>query len=193
MKDAMGDIINKKVVFTDEEFRRYFGRCTSFARSYVHDLNDAENIAADALTTYIQKCSEEEKVEHVLPYLLSIVRNKALHYLRHKCHEYQMQSDVKESLKFELDLRINALESCDPHVLYQSDIQAILRESMAVMGEKTSAVFKLSRFEGKSHKEIAKELGMTEKSIEYHITKALRRLREDLKDYLPLIAVFLGL
>ena len=189
----MSNVIKHTMVLSDEDFRRYFSRCVAFERSYVHDLAEAEGIAADALATYVRKRSEGEHIEHVLPYLISIVRNKALHYLRHKSLEYKMHDNIKESLKFELELRINALESCDPHVLYQADIQTIIRNAMQEMGEKTSCVFALSRFEGKSHAEIAKELGLTEKSIEYHITKALKRLREDLKDYLPLIAVFLGL
>ena len=189
MKDCGNILVN----LSDEEFRRYFGRCVAFARSYVQDLNDAENIASEALEIYVRKCAEGEKVEEVLPFLLSVVRNKALHHLRHKSHEYQMQSNVKESLVFELELRINALESCDPHILYKSDIQTIIRETLDVMGKKTGRIFKLSRFEGKSHSEIAEELGLTEKSIEYHITKALKLLRHNLKDYLPAIAVFLGL
>ena len=178
---------------SDEEFRRYFGRCVAFAQSYVQDLNEAENIASEALEIYILKCAENERIEQVLPFLLSVVRNKALHHLRRKSHEYQIQGNVKESLKFELELRINALESCDPHILYKSDIQFIIRETLNALGKKTSRVFKLSRFEGKSHSEIAEELGLTEKSIEYHITKALKLLRHNLKDYLPAIAVFLGL
>lgn len=44
----------------------------------------------------------------------------------------------------------------------------------------------MSRFENKTNKEIAEELQLTVKGVEYHITKALKPLRENLKDYLPL-------
>ena len=61
------------------------------------------------------------------------------------------------------------------------------------MSEQTSSIFKLSRFEGKSNAQIAALLGVTEKTVEYHITKALKLLRTNLKDYLPLISILLGL
>lgn len=60
-------------------------------------------------------------------------------------------------------------------------------------GRQTRRVFMLSRFEGMSNRQIAQELGISEKSVEYHVTKALKQLRTDLKDYLPLIYLFLGI
>lgn len=44
----------------------------------------------------------------------------------------------------------------------------------------------LSRFENRSNKEIAETVGLSVKSVEYHIGKALKVLRVSLKDYLPL-------
>ena len=47
----------------------------------------------------------------------------------------------------------------------------------------------MSRFEELSNKQIACRLKLSEKSIEYHITKALKTLQKALKDYLPLCAL----
>ena len=44
-----------------------------------------------------------------------------------------------------------------------------------------------------TNREIAMELGISEKTVEYHISKALKVLRVALKDYLPLVGIFLGL
>ena len=185
---------NKQYCFLSEnDFRRYHVRCVAFAQSYVHDLLEAESIAADAMSVYAQKIADGEVIEHVLPFLFSIVRNKALHYLRHKSVEYQVHGHIKDALRAELELRINALESCDPHTLYKTDVQSIIRKSLESMSEQTSSIFKMSRFEGKTNAQIANLLGVTEKTVEYHITKALKLLRKNLKDYLPLISIFLGL
>ena len=49
----------------------------------------------------------------------------------------------------------------------------------------------LSRFAHKTNEEIARELGIGVKGVEYHITKALKKLRIDLKDFYPLLDVLL--
>ena len=54
---------------------------------------------------------------------------------------------------------------------------------MRKLPEKTSRVFQLSRFENRPVKEIAEELNISEKAVEYHITKSLKALRENLWMY----------
>ena len=53
------------------------------------------------------------------------------------------------------------------------------------MPEKTRRIFIMSRYEGKSYLTIAQETGLSVKSVEFHISKALTMLRKELKDYLP--------
>jgi RNA polymerase sigma-70 factor (family 1) len=56
---------------------------------------------------------------------------------------------------------------------------------------KSREIFMLSRSNGLTVSEIAKQLGLSEKAVEYHITKALRLLKSHLKDYLvPLLSIF---
>ena len=52
-------------------------------------------------------------------------------------------------------------------------------------------VFIMSRFQDKSNKNIAEELNISVKGVEYHISKALRSLKISLKDYLPLLLFFI--
>jgi RNA polymerase sigma-70 factor (ECF subfamily) len=54
---------------------------------------------------------------------------------------------------------------------------------MKKLPEKTCEVFRMSRFENQSVKEIAVQLNLSEKAVEYHITKSLKLLRENLKAY----------
>ena len=93
----------------------------------------------------------------------------------------------------ELTYRIRTLESCDPHVLFEKDVQTILHDTLGSLDRKTGRIFSLSRFDGMTNREIAMELGISEKTVEYHISKALKVLRVALKDYLPLVGIFLGL
>ena len=58
------------------------------------------------------------------------------------------------------------------------------------MNPQTRSVFLLSRYDGMSNKDIAVQLGIAPKTVEYHISKALKLLRQQLKDYLPLLLFF---
>lgn len=177
----------------DTDFRRYYERCFLFARSYTHDAVESECIASEAIAVLWEKKEAGEHIEYPLPYLFSIVRNKALHYLRREITKSRIYGDIASDAAREIQLRIDSLEECNPHTLYTKEVREIFRDSLQEMGDKTRQIIELSRFEGMSNAEIAKQLNLSEKGIEYHITKALKILRTNLKDYLPLIAILLGI
>ena len=57
--------------------------------------------------------------------------------------------------------------------------------------DKCRSVYELSRNEHKTNKEIALQLGISEKTVENHLTKALKRLRVGLSHYLTIILILL--
>ena len=183
----------KEMLISDERYDRYWWRCVLFARSYTCDQSQAESMAAEALSIFWQRRASGEQIDMPLPFLFSIIRNKALHFLRHESVKIRAHGEMNEDAVRELQFRIDTLEACDPHSLYASDVRKILRETLDSLGEKTDRVFAMSRFEGMSNKDISIALGIKEKAVEYHITKALKALRVALKDYLPVIVLFLGL
>lgn len=87
-------------------------------------------------------------------------------------------------------MRINLLEECEPHELLQAEIIDLLKQALDDMPEKTRKVFMLSRYENKTYKEIAAMLNITPKGVDFHISKALKCLREHFKDYFPLFLYF---
>ena len=89
-------------------------------------------------------------------------------------------------------LKITTLEACDPEELFSSEAQRLIDETLESLPEKTRTIFIMSRYENKTHKEIAEHLGLSTKSIEFHISKALGVLRKRLKDYLPFFLIFLN-
>ena len=64
-----------------------------------------------------------------------------------------------------------------------ADLSKAVEEAMKKLPEKSVEVFKLSRFENQSVKEIARQLNLSEKAVEYHITKSLKVLKEHLKAF----------
>ena len=177
----------------EENYSRYYKRCVLFAKSYVCDFSAAESIASEAMSVYWERRAAGEQFEMTLPFLFSVIRNKALRYLKNEDMRLKAQGEAGTVIFEELTYRIRTLESCDPHVIYEKDVQTILHDTLGSLDRKTGRIFSLSRFDGMTNREIAMELGISEKTVEYHISKALKVLRVALKDYLPLVGIFLGL
>ena len=154
-------------------YERNYQRSFMFAKSYVHDDMIAEDIVSDSLVKYWRLISTQ-KGEATEALLLSILRNKALDYLRHKAVHDAAIENLEEIKKRELSIRISTLEACDPEEIFREEIRTILQRTLQSLPE------------NKTVKEIAIETNLTVKGVEYHITKTLKVLRINLKDYLPL-------
>ena len=62
-----------------------------------------------------------------------------------------------------------------------------IEEAVAALPESYRQAFVMHRFRDMSYKEIAETLGVSPKAVDYRIQQALKQLRIDLKDYLPLL------
>jgi RNA polymerase sigma-70 factor (ECF subfamily) len=171
-------------------YTSYHNKSTLFVKSYVNSIQVAEDIVSDALISVWeqQKIIEIENIQY---YLIKVLKNKTLDYLKHAAVERKAHELINEKLNRELDVRISLLESCDPDELLTGEIQEIYRKTMDSLPEKTRAIFEMNRFGNKSNKEIADYFGISVKGVDYHISQAIRELRNSLKDYLPIIVFFL--
>ena len=151
----------------------------------------AEDIAYEALIKLWEKLKAESVEEkYILPLLLTILKNKALDYLKHeevKRSAFEVMADWQQQ---ELSIRMSALEACNPDEIFSEEVEKIISATLSTLSEQTRRAFILSRFENKSNKEIAEEMEISIKGVEYHISKALKVLRVTLKDYLPLFYFF---
>lgn len=189
----MIESIDKLDIFVSSaEYKRWFDRCVAFAMSYTCSLSEAENMASEALIALWQKIETGETVNEPLAFAFSVIRNKAFNYLRHQYVLGRSNGKMEEEALDELQRRMEALDACDPHYLYSADVQSILNTTLESLGSKTKDIFLMSRFTDKTNREIAKEIGVSEKSVEYHITKSIRAVKEALKDYLPSFTIVFG-
>lgn len=169
-------------------FMDYKERFIRFATSYVRDPSLAEDIAVDSFMYYWENRSLIDTKANPPAYILTTIKHKCLNHLQ----SVQVRQDVSEKLKqhaeWELQTRISSLEACEPYQLFTTEIQEIVNRSLKDLPDRTREIFILSRKNNHSHKEIADKLNISTKSVEFHISKALKTLRDSLKDYLPAIA-----
>jgi len=174
-----------------EIYTNYYKRSFLFVKSYIRDDMMAEDIVSESLIKFWET-SKQETIQHPQSLLLTILRNNTLNYLKHREVRQKAIDTMSSRMVRDLDYRITTLEACDPQEIFSSEITRIIQETLQSLPEQTRRVFEMSRYESLSVKEIAEELAISPKSIEYHITKSLKALRIALKDYLPVFYFLFG-
>lgn len=168
----------------NEFYSTYYRKTFLFAKSYVHDYWEAENIVSESLLSMWEFMKQNE-IDYPLTFLFSIVKNKSIDYLRREINRQELLSTMSDVGLRELNTRISTLEACDPEKIYSSEIKEIVEATLNALPEKTRNVFLMSRNQGLTKNEIAMALGMTSKGVDYHLSQALKYMRANLKDYLP--------
>lgn len=167
-----------------EFFKENQERFLSFAYSYIRDKQEAEDILMESMITLWENRDKWEKDSNMNALLLTIIKNKALNHLAHIQVRLRAEEEINSYRQRELDLRISTLEACEPDMIFDSEIQHIVQKALKRMPEQSRQIFMLSRYQNTPNKIIAEQLGISLKSVEFHITKALKILRLELKDYL---------
>lgn len=172
-------------------FTNYKGRFVHFARTYVGDKMTAEDIVVESLIYYWENRKKLDTHTNIPAYILTVVKHKCLDHLRHIRSQEDYAEYLQSSEMRKLNLRIATLEACNPERVFSEELQNLIAKTLDSMPKQTHDIFVRSRYDNQSHKEIAETLGISPKTVEFHITKALKIFRITLKDYLPLFLYFL--
>lgn len=170
-------------------FEQYKKPYILFAYTYVKDMHEAEDIYMDVMMRFWENRKDIPSDVHFPSYLLTAVKNRALNILRQKYIRTDIDKNMSEHQLRELDFRISSLEECNPVELFTDEIREIIDSTLQYLPEYTRLIFFMSRYENKTNKEISQELNINIKNVEYHISKALKIFRSNLKDYLPLLLI----
>ncbi|MDR0748541.1 MAG: RNA polymerase sigma-70 factor [Tannerellaceae bacterium] len=166
----------------DRIYLSYFYRLHRFAKEYVMSDADAENIVQDVFLLLWEKREVLNIQISLTAYLFSLVKNKCIDHLRHRVIANEFQQ--------ELSLKLASLEELDSAFVSEEEIERFLSDAINKLPERCREIFIKSRIEGKKYREIAEELNISVNTVENQIAIALRKLRIELKDYLPLLLFF---
>lgn len=159
------------------------GRLNRFAMIYTQNRAVSEEIVSDTfLSLWINRHSLDENTR-LIPYLTVILRNKCINYLRSFRHKFVSINEMDIGAMY-MKAHLYTLEDDASGLLEEEDLRLIISKAMESLPEKTRAIFEMSRIQGIKNKEIADRYGLSVKTIEFHITKALQHLRKNLpKEY----------
>ena len=161
----------------DFVFRKYYKSLCAQANSYVKDLDKAQSLVQDCFVKLWNNRNELDKVNRLAPYLTLMVRNRCIDHLRkEKSIESLNHSEHMEESDIHTENTVNFHE-----------FEERLIVALAALPERSRMAFEYSRFEGLSYNEIAERMDITPKAVERLISRALKSLRKNLKEFLPVI------
>lgn len=169
-----------------EVYRRYWRGIFEAAYYRVRSKEAAKELV-QALFLRLWEKREITEIDHLEAYLQRAIRNSVLNYI---------QSRLVEERYLEAAARAQAGKTVDTDadtVLLLHELNRAIEEALGQLPPLTQQIFRLSRYENRSAKEIASTMNLSEKAVEYHITKSLKLLRFLLKDFIFLLTLFKGL
>jgi RNA polymerase sigma-70 factor (family 1) len=163
----------------DTLYARYFGKLYNHAYEKLHDRFLAQEVVQDLFVSFWQNRYKIEVHTSLASYFFTAIRYLIINQFR-KQMLYEQKIDKMALTQSQSTNETN--EWLDYKDL-QFEYQAALQE----LPEKCREVFTMSR-NGASNKEIAESLNISTKTVEQHITKALRTLRKLLNSHLNMLA-----
>jgi len=159
----------------DMLFRAYYGELCRAVYRIIPNKSVAEDLVQEVFYGFWKKKDNLTIKTTVKGYLKQTAINKSLNYLRDK----KMKFDDTE----EGDLELKDSQHSPQQKLEAADLQKVIDKAIDGLPEKCRVIFVLNRFEALSYKEIANSLGISIKTVENQISKALKILRVKLGPY----------
>ncbi|WP_223650627.1 RNA polymerase sigma factor [Hymenobacter psoromatis] len=165
-----------------EIYERHWYRVFALAYRKLKVRETAEELVQDLFATLWQKRREQgiEQLEH---YLLSAINRRVISYLR--------GSKVRMAYADYCRWTQTAATQETEYALAAADLSEAFDKALLRLPAQSREVFRLSRLEHFSVREISLQLNLSAKAVEYHLTKSMRLLRGHLRDFVVLALVFL--
>jgi RNA polymerase sigma-70 factor (ECF subfamily) len=161
-------------------YKLYWHRLYLTAYSKVESHAEAEEIVQNIFSTLWEK-RETLLITNLGAYLQISVRNRIINHIRGRITQRKYWEYYKNYIPL-------GRESTADAVMYD-DLAEAVEVAVNRLPEKSRQVFRLNRLEGKSVREIANLMKLSEKAIEYHLTKSIKELKVHLRDFILVLFI----
>ena len=158
----------------EEIYSRYWFKIYRISFNQTGNKEEAEELVQDVFLS-IWNRRETIVINNLDLYLVISIKNKVYDLIRSKINFRKYQEHI---ILKEIDFHFNTDE-----IVNYTELTDAVEKVLSLLPEKSVHIFKKSRFENMNTKEIAVQMKLSEKAVEYHITKSLKFLKENLKDY----------
>lgn len=173
-------------------FHQYYIPLCAYARKYVRRKDVAEEIVSDTFFNIWCNRKTLEIYSSLKGYLFQAVCRNSLYYLRqHKNEEFL--EDLFWDVKHTGEETLTEVDGASSETASEEDLLSAIEQAVCLLPPQQRTAFRLKRYEGKKLDEIASIMNLSVKTVEMHLTKAMRSLRHSLKENYPGFILFIML
>ncbi|WP_461097861.1 RNA polymerase sigma factor [Spirosoma luteolum] len=155
-------------------YDRYWYKLYSVAYHRIGLREEAEELVHDVFESLWNR-RQQLVVTHVGAYLVVAIKHLSTNFIKAQINQRRLQEHL---------LLTQLTQSFATEELVNfTDLSEALAVVMSRLPERSSEIFRLSRFENQSVRDIAQRMNLTEKAVEYHITKSIKLLKENLRAF----------
>lgn len=185
----MKDQLAERIRLGDEQafellFRKYYVRLCGFANKFLNDPDKVKDIVQEVFTRIWEGREDIDPEDSLKSYIFKIAQNLSLNKLRKSKVETKYIEVYK--LVYIENYELSAHES-----LLAKELEDNIENAIEKLPAECRKVFRLSRVDGLKYKEIAGQLNISEKTVEAQMTKALKVIRIELREYLSVLIIAL--
>ena len=162
-------------------FKKYYPILCAYGNKFI-ELKDAEEIVQDVMLWLWENRTTLQIETSLSQYLFRSVYHRAMNRLESKQAQNRADTLFYEQMQ-------EMLQDTDYYQI--EELTKRIKEAIDKLPESYRESFVMHRFQNMSYKEIGTQLGISHKTVDYRIQQALKLLRIELKDYLPIILPFL--
>ncbi|MFD2937837.1 RNA polymerase sigma factor [Spirosoma flavum] len=170
----------------EQAFRAIYGHfweeLLGFAYKKTGSLPVAEDLVQDLFISLWLKRDSLLISQSLKAYLFAILKYQVIDYIRANISRQNYLSSLKLAMQ----------TSTSGDEVASNEIHELVQQSAQAMPERMRLIFEMSRYQGYSNEEIAQQLNLSEQTVRNQISSALKRIRTNLSDYLPMLYLVFG-
>lgn len=168
-----------------EIYERYWGLMFHHVLKMTGDMDETKDLIQELFTHLWINVEQLEPDTNIASYLYVSARNKVINLIRHDKVKNNYLSSLSEFTYQHQDCILEQLSAKDLSIAIEKEIQNLPR--------KMREIFELSRKKFLTHKEIANELHISDKTVKKQINNAIKILRLRLNIFALFLSIYLGL
>jgi len=182
--ESIGTLLAQRDEIAFEQvFKTHFKRLHAYAFTILRDEVEAEEMVQQVFFKLWERNETLSLSGSVSAYLYRAVHNESLNYIKHQKVRSNHQLHVAYSMKNEFEHPAKKVMA--------GELEKKIYSALNELPEQCRTIFQMSRFDELKYREIADKLGISVKTVENQMGKALKLLREKLVDFLIFILLFI--